>query len=362
MDREAGGITQHIGATEVPSDILNDLCAPLLGGKTFDSPGLLFIDTPGHHSFSTLRSRGGSLADIAILIVDVMEGARPQTLESLRVLKNARTPFVIAANKVDRVHGWDAQEGRAMALSMRNQSKDTIALFETRYWELVGKFAEEGLNIERYDRVKDFTKDIALVPISAREGEGIQDLLAVVIGLAERYLTEQLTDVEGSGEGTVLEMKEERGLGKTLDVILHRGSIRKGDEIVVATSEGGISTRVKGLFSPRGMSEMRDAGDRWDDTDIAHARVGPQDIGPGFGQRPRRNHTTRGEQRGGARGGNLSRNIRVRAVDRAGRGGGLHKGRHSRRPRGPGEGASGGRRPHQERFDRKGQQEGRQER
>jgi len=274
MDREAGGITQHIGATEVPSDILNDLCAPLLGGKTFDSPGLLFIDTPGHHSFSTLRSRGGSLADIAILIVDVMEGARPQTLESLRVLKNARTPFVIAANKVDRVHGWDAQEGRAMALSMRNQSKDTIALFETRYWELVGKFAEEGLNIERYDRVKDFTKDIALVPISAREGEGIQDLLAVVIGLAERYLTEQLTDVEGSGEGTVLEMKEERGLGKTLDVILHRGSIRKGDEIVVATSEGGISTRVKGLFSPRGMSEMRDAGDRWDDTDVAHAASG----------------------------------------------------------------------------------------
>ena len=274
MDREAGGITQHIGATEVPSDILNELCAPLLGGKTFDSPGLLFIDTPGHHSFSTLRSRGGSLADIAILIVDVMEGARPQTLESLRVLKNAKTPFVIAANKVDRIYGWDAQDGRPMALSMRSQTKDSMALFEKKYWELVGKFAEEGLNIERYDRVKDFTKDIALVPISAREGEGIQDLLAVVIGLAERYLTDQLTDIEGSGEGTVLEMKEERGLGKTLDVILHRGSIKKGDEIVVATSEGGIATRVKGLFSPRGMSEMRDAGDRWDDTDVAHAASG----------------------------------------------------------------------------------------
>ena len=274
MDREAGGITQHIGATEVPSDILNELCAPLLGGKTFDSPGLLFIDTPGHHSFSTLRSRGGSLADIAILIVDVMEGARPQTLESLRVLKNAKTPFVIAANKVDRIYGWDAQDGRPMALSMRNQTKDTISLFEKKYWELVGKFAEEGLNIERYDRVKDFTKDIALVPISAREGEGIQDLLAVVIGLAERYLTDQLTDIEGSGEGTVLEMKEERGLGKTLDVILHRGSVRKGDEIVIATTEGGISTRVKGLFSPRGMSEMRDAGDRWDDTEVAHAASG----------------------------------------------------------------------------------------
>ena len=274
MDREAGGITQHIGATEVPSDILNALCAPLLGGKTFDSPGLLFIDTPGHHSFSTLRSRGGSLADIAILVVDVMEGARPQTIESLRVLKEAKTPFVIAANKIDRIHGWHSKHDRSMAEAMGDQSKEAMGLFEQRYWELVGQFAEHGFNIERYDRVTDFTKDIALVPLSAREGEGIQDLLAVVIGLAERYLAEQLPDIEGSGEGTVLEMKEERGLGKTLDVILHRGSIEKGDEIVLVTDDGGRATRVKGLFTPRGMSEMRDAGNRWDASDAAHAASG----------------------------------------------------------------------------------------
>ena len=274
MDREAGGITQHIGATEVPSDVLNRLCAPLLGGKTFDSPGLLFIDTPGHHSFSSLRSRGGSLADIAILMVDIMEGCRPQTKESLRILKQSKTPFVVAANKVDRIHGWDAEDGRSMAISMRGQSKESLGLFDQRYWELVGQFAEEGFNLERYEKIKDFTKEIAMVPISAREGEGIQDLLAVVIGLAERYLSDQLTDVDGSGEATVLEMKEERGLGKTLDLILHRGSIRKGDEIVLVSDRGGISTHVKGLFSPRGMSEMRDAGDRWDNTEAAYAAAG----------------------------------------------------------------------------------------
>ena len=274
MDREAGGITQHIGATEVPSGILNELCEPLLGGKTFDSPGLLFIDTPGHHSFSSLRARGGSLADIAILIVDVMEGCRPQTRESLRILKQSKTPFVIAANKVDRIYGWNCDEGRSMAISMRAQTKEVLGLFDQRYWDLVGEFAEDGFNLERYDRIKDFTKEIALVPISAREGEGIQDLLAVVIGLAERYLEDQLTDVEGSGEATVLEMKEERGLGKTLDLILHRGSIRKGDEIVLVSDRGGISTHVKGLFSPRGMSEMRDAGDRWDDTESVFAAAG----------------------------------------------------------------------------------------
>tara|TARA_B100001094_G_C18189234_1_gene806009 strand:+ start:764 stop:2542 length:1779 start_codon:yes stop_codon:yes gene_type:complete len=274
MDREAGGITQHIGATEVPAKILNDLCAPLLGGKTFDSPGLLFIDTPGHQSFSALRSRGGALADIAILIVDISEGCKPQTIESLRILKDSKTPFVLAANKVDRIHGWHSEENRAMAFSIREQTKDALGLFEEKYWKLVGQLAEHDFNVERYDKVKDFTKEIALVPISAREGEGIQDLLSVVIGLAERYLSDKLSDIEGSGEGTVLEVKEERGLGRTLDIILHRGSIKKGDEIVLVTNEGGVSTRVKGMFSPRGMSEMRDAGNRWDDADIVNAAAG----------------------------------------------------------------------------------------
>jgi translation initiation factor 5B len=207
-------------------------------------------------------------------MVDIMEGCRPQTKESLRILKQSKTPFVVAANKVDRIHGWHAEEGRSMAISMRGQSKESLGLFDQRYWELVGQFAEEGFNLERYEKIKDFTKEIAMVPISAREGEGIQDLLAVVIGLAERYLSDQLTDVDGSGEATVLEMKEERGLGKTLDLILHRGSIRKGDEIVLVSDRGGISTHVKGLFSPRGMSEMRDAGDRWDNTEAAYAAAG----------------------------------------------------------------------------------------
>ena len=274
MDREAGGITQHIGATEVPSDLLNELCGPLLGGKSFDSPGLLFIDTPGHHSFSTLRNRGGSLADIAILVVDLKEGLRPQTIESIRILKKTKTPFVVAGNKVDRIHGWKSESGRSMALAMRNQTNDTMGYFDQSFWNLVGGFGEHGFNLDRYDRIKDFTKEIALVPVSAKEGEGIQDLLAVVIGLAERYLAEQLTDIEGAGEGTVLEMKEERGLGKTLDVILHRGSISKGDEIVLVTSEGGVTTTVRGLFKPRGMAEMRDAGDRWNDTESASAASG----------------------------------------------------------------------------------------
>ncbi len=274
MAREAGGITQHIGATEVPAEILNQLCSPLMGGKNFDSPGLLFIDTPGHHSFSTLRTRGGSLADIAILVIDLIDGCKPQTLESLRILRQAKTPFVVACNKVDRIHGWKSENGRSMAKSMKSQSKDTIALFEQKYWQLVGQFAEHSFNLERYDQISDFTKSIAMVPCSAKEGEGVQDLLTVTIGLAEKFLAEQLGDIGGEAEATVLEMKEERGLGKTLDIILHRGTLNKGDEIAVATPNGPLVTRIKGMFSPRGMSEMRDAGDRWDSVDSVTAAAG----------------------------------------------------------------------------------------
>ena len=274
MAREAGGITQHIGATEVPAKLLNELCSPLMGGKEFLSPGLLFIDTPGHHSFSTLRTRGGSLADIAILVIDIMEGCQPQTLESIRILKQAKTPFVVCANKMDRIHGWSTEHGRSAAESMNDQDAHAKGLFDQKFWNLVGQFGEQGFNLDLYNKITDFTKDIALVPCSAKEGEGLQDLLAVTIGLAERFLEEQLSDVVGATEGTVLEMKDERGLGKTLDVILYRGGISKGDEIAIATETGAKITRVRGLFRPRGMSEMRDAGDRWDAIDNVEAAAG----------------------------------------------------------------------------------------
>ena len=137
MAREAGGITQHIGATEVPAGILNKICGPLLQGKEFLSPGLLFIDTPGHHSFTSLRTRGGALADIAILVIDVMDGCKPQTIESIRILRESKTPFIIAMNKVDRLYGWSAESGRSTAKSLREQSSDVIGYLEEKHWKLV---------------------------------------------------------------------------------------------------------------------------------------------------------------------------------------------------------------------------------
>ncbi|MBK00199.1 MAG: translation initiation factor IF-2 [Euryarchaeota archaeon] len=284
MAREAGGITQHIGATEIPSELLNDVCGVLLGGKQFDSPGLLFIDTPGHHSFTALRSRGGALADIAILVIDIMEGCQPQTLESIRILKQQKTPFVLALNKVDRIHGWECKFNRSTAQSLKNQSKETLGLFEQRFWELVGKLSEHGFNVDLYSKISDFTDTIAAVPCSAKEGEGIQDLLAITVGLAERFLVDRLKDVVGDAEGTIIELKDEQGLGKTLDLILYKGQLSKGDEILLVSQEGPFWSHIKGMFSPRGMSEMRDAGDRWDSVETVNAAGGIKINGPNFEQ------------------------------------------------------------------------------
>ena len=280
MDREAGGITQHIGATEVPADVLNDTCAAMLGGKNFKSPGLLFIDTPGHHSFVSLRNRGGSVADIAILVIDIMEGLQPQTIESLNTLKETKTPFVIAANKVDRIHGWTCERGRSFMQSLKDQREDVISLFEDRYWKILGQFSEHGFNIERYDRIRDFTQNVAVVPMSAKEGEGLQDLLAVSVGLAERFLEDRLTDTIGPAEGTVLEMRDEIGMGKTIDVILYRGSLKVGDNIMLASNDGPFSTHIKGLKRPKGMSEMRDAGKRWVNFPDVQAACGVKIVAP----------------------------------------------------------------------------------
>ncbi len=280
MDREAGGITQHIGATEVPANLLNETCRDFLGGRDFKSPGLLFIDTPGHHSFTSLRSRGGALADIAILVVDVMEGLKPQTIESMRILKEKKTPFVIAGNKVDRIHGWMSESGRSWKESYADQRTDVRELFDQAYWKLLGQVSEYGFNLERYDQIKDFTQSIALVPCSAKEGEGLQDLLAITVGLAERFLENRLTDTIGPAEGCVLEVKDERGLGKTIDLILYRGELRTGDKITLIGQDGPFDTHVKGMFRPVGMTEMRDAGDRWTASDFVKAASGVKIVAP----------------------------------------------------------------------------------
>jgi translation initiation factor aIF-2/yIF-2 len=272
--REAGSITQHIGATEVPIDHIYKVCSRLIGKRKFDVPGLLFIDTPGHHSFVTLRARGGSLADLAVLVIDIREGLMPQTIESIRILRQFKTPFVIALNKVDTIQGWISEEGRPFVISEKMQQDHTIAAFNDRMYAIISQLASEGISSDRYDRIDDFTKAVALIPISAKEGEGIPDLLLMLIGLAQRFLEDQLEKGEGPGKGTILEIKEEKGLGKTMDIILYSGTIKKGDTVALGTSGAPLVTKVKAILKPKPLDEIRDPRDRFDSVKELHAAAG----------------------------------------------------------------------------------------
>ncbi|HLA47447.1 MAG TPA: translation initiation factor IF-2 [Thermoplasmata archaeon] len=272
--REAGGITQHIGATEVPIEAIRSICGDLMAGKSFKIPGLLFIDTPGHVAFTTLRARGGALADLAVLVVDLNEGFRPQTVESINILRRYKTPFLVAANKIDMVPGWRKEMNVPFGVAHGNQHESVREELDKRLYELVGSLFQNGFSAERYDRIEDFATTVAVVPTSAKHGVGIPELLLVLIGLAQRFLEADLKVPEGPAEGTILEVKEEKGLGLTIDAIVYRGALSLGDTLVLGSAGKPIVTKVKALLKPKPLNEIRDPQDRFDSVDKVTAAAG----------------------------------------------------------------------------------------
>ncbi len=236
--KEAGGITQRIGATDISlSDIEKRANIPA-GKSKLKIPGLLFIDTPGHVAFSNMRARGGALADMAILVVDINEGFKPQTIESINILKKFRTPFVVAANKIDLIPLFTQVRDTNFQQMLKKQREEFVTELDTRLYNLVNRFYEYGLTTERYDRISDFAKNIAIVPMSAKLNIGIPDVLMVIAGLAQRYLEKEIEFKDTYGRGTIIELKKEESLGLTLDTVLYQGILHKGDTIALNTRSG----------------------------------------------------------------------------------------------------------------------------
>ncbi len=261
-NREAGGITQHIGASEVPIDVIKKICGPLLSkfNVNITIPGLLFIDTPGHEAFTNLRQRGGSVADLAIVVVDVSKNFEPQTYESLEILKDYKTPFILAANKIDLITGWRQNPTQSFLETLEKQQQSVSADLEGRIYDLVGKLSELGFNAERFDRVKDFTKEVLIVPLSAKTGEGVAELLLYATGLSQRFLEARLkTNADGPAKGSIIEKKEEKGLGSTIDVILYDGTLSVNETIAFATISGIGMAKVRALLKPKPLQEMRES-------------------------------------------------------------------------------------------------------
>ena len=273
QSREAGGITQHIGASFFPIETLEQLCGNLLqkvGGK-IDIPGILVIDTPGHAVFTNLRNRGGSASDISILVIDAMKGLEVQTRESLDILRKRKVPFLIALNKLDTVPGW--RPSSSLTSSLKQLDETTQNNLDGRIYNVVGELSRYGIQSEAFYRLQDPQKQVAIVPVSAKTGEGIPELISLLIGLTQSYLKQKLT-VSDDTRGIVLEVTEEPGLGDTANIILTDGVLNKHDEIAVAKKDGAVITKIKAIFMPKPLDEMRDPRDKFTPVDQVVAASG----------------------------------------------------------------------------------------
>lgn len=283
--REAGAITQHIGSSEVPADTIKQICGEMLEKFKIKVtlPGLLFIDTPGHEAFTNLRRRGGALADLAALVVDINEGFMPQALESLTILKSYNTPFMLVANKIDLLPGWRSTHKACFLDSFVRQRVEVQRALDDKIYELVGKLHELGFEAERFDRVSDFRMQVSIVPTSAKTGEGVPEVLTVLVGLAQRFLERELmVEVTGPARGTVLEVKEEVGLGKAIDVIVYDGKLARGDIFAVGGLDKVITSKVRALLQPKPLDEIRAPEDRFKPVENVSAAAGVKVAAPGL--------------------------------------------------------------------------------
>ncbi len=253
QEKEAGGITQKISFTSYPIENLKKTF-PIIekSGINLEIPGFLFIDTPGHASFTNLRKRGGSLADLAILVIDINDGIKPQTAEVIQILKHNKTPFIIALNKIDNISGWRPPQHSignnvkeiSLKENIESQSQNAKQLFQEKYFTLIGSLSSLGIESDLFYNISDFTKKVALVPCSAKTKQGIPELMLMLCGLSQKYLGKKL-ELGKDAKGVILEIKKEKSMNYA-ESILYDGELSKDDKIAVANFEGKpVITKIR---------------------------------------------------------------------------------------------------------------------
>lgn len=278
---EAGKITQHIGATEISLEVILKICSHLLKKYNFEIsiPGLLFIDTPGHNAFDNLRERGGSLADLVVLVVDINKGLQAQDIETLEILKLYKVPFIIVANKIDLIPGY-FQEGKDISLSIEKQSKSTLDKIDEKIYKIVGQIYDKGFSAERFDRVTDFKKQIAIIPASCEKEYGLTEAILFLAVLSQKFLGSRITlDPLQKPQGTILEVGDIKGIGKTIDAIIYQGVLKVKDKIAFLSKEGVVETKIKTLLKLNVMSAINKKRD-YKSVDFVSAASGIKIVAP----------------------------------------------------------------------------------
>lgn len=195
VEKESGGITQHIGAYEIVH--------PPVGGQK-----ITFIDTPGHEAFDQMRSRGAAVADVAILVVAADEGIKPQTLEALKHIQDAKIPYIVAINKIDK------PEANVDRIKMQLAEKEVL--------------------------LEGWGGNVPFQPLSAKTADGIPELLDLILLVAE--MEELKADPTINGEGVVIESHMDPQKGIVASLLIENGAVNAGDFVVIGSIYGKIKS------------------------------------------------------------------------------------------------------------------------
>ena len=249
QEHEAGGITQSIGSTFVDIENLVDITNNIKGKFEVkpEIPGLLIIDTPGHEAFNMLRERGSSLCDIAVLVVDINDDLKPQTIESIKLLRDKKIPFVIAATKLDRVNNYIVTKELSLRKAFKKQTKEVISVIESKMLDMKYKLEQQEVNAEFYFKNKKPQSTYSIVPISSKTKEGLADLLSLIVYLSQNWMNKKIL-YDDNLDATIMECQQHKKYGWVLDIILKNGTINIGDEFATSSRSGERISKVRKLL------------------------------------------------------------------------------------------------------------------
>lgn len=245
---EHGGITQNIGTRFISKDRITQLAGKIKGKFALDSrlPGILSIDTPGHEAFANMRTQGSNQCDLAVLVIDILDGVKPQTIESVNILKENKIPFVIALTKIDKVDGWVNSKKKSLRLALKKNS-NVKNLLMSYIEDIKYDLSKEGIDAKFYFNNKDPSSKYSIVPLSCKTKEGIPDLLCMISYLTFNWMAKKVTFTDRPKASIVKSYKDKK-MGWVIEVILSNGYLRKGDEYYLCNYTTPTKSKIKAIM------------------------------------------------------------------------------------------------------------------
>ena len=249
-EKEFGGITQDINSYFVNIDTISELTSKITNKYKVEPkiPGVLLIDTPGHEVFNKLRNFGSNLCDVAIVVIDIISGVKPQTIESIKMLQENKIPFVIAATKLDTVDGYKCCNMSSLNDEFKEQEKYVLYSIDSYIQDI--KYDLEKINVkaELYFKNKKPKQMYSIVPISSKTNSGLSDLLCLIVYISQEWMNSKMIYDENKKDMVIMKSYNDKKMGWVIDVIIKNGNIKVGEKYIILSTTGPQEIKVRNLI------------------------------------------------------------------------------------------------------------------